>query len=426
MKPITNQISRRLGGLVTVVVLLSARLTGAADTSAWEAARFKTSGFFNLTPGAVGEQHHVPDHSVVGLVPEADLELTPQTRFFGTTVATRVTLNASGIWLESQDTWEASVGEASLFVIGRFGRFEIGERAGFPQTLLGYATSEIAFTQAEFGPESGRRLDPSGRLPTAFLSGDLARRLDAVAYLGYAIRFYDNRSPKLIYVSPRFKGLYGAVSYAPRTEKPSEIIVARSRRLPAAPGDTFGPISSALKFDHLLQSALAYQHRSELADLALGLTYAFATPTDDDAATGDVSSLSGGVTATIQDTWTLGASATYDGLSQHGALGAQLPANPFGTVASINYVAGAWIFGGYYQYASGVSAAEVPGRDRVQIVEIGLSYLLGDHDYFGDGYHTDIKLFGSTYYYDLNNDRAGSDQASHGYVFLAGGRFSFF
>jgi hypothetical protein len=67
-------------------------------------------------------------------------------------------------------------------VIGDFGRIEIGDRAGFPQSLIGFTPSEIAFTSAEFGPDSGVRLDPNGRLPTTFLPHALADRINGLTY----------------------------------------------------------------------------------------------------------------------------------------------------------------------------------------------------------------------------------------------------
>jgi hypothetical protein len=77
----------------------------------------------------------------------------------------------------------------------------------------------IAFTSAEFGPESGERLDPDGGLPTAFAPHPLSDRINDLTYLGYAERFYNDRSLKLIYLTPRsLSGLYGAVSYAPATD----------------------------------------------------------------------------------------------------------------------------------------------------------------------------------------------------------------
>jgi hypothetical protein len=89
----------------------------------------------------------------------------------------------------------------------------VSERAAFPQSLVGFTPSEIAFTSAEFGPESGARLEPDGRPPPTFLESGLASRIDALTYLGYSERFYDVRSPKVIYISRRIHGLCGGVIF---------------------------------------------------------------------------------------------------------------------------------------------------------------------------------------------------------------------
>jgi hypothetical protein len=131
--------------------------------------------------------------------------------------------------------WSLTVPELSFFVIGDFGRIEVGDRAGFRGSLIGFTPSEIAFTSAEFGPESGARLDPNGRLPTRFLPHPLADRINDLTYLGYAARFYDDRSFKLIYLTPRsVSGFYGAVSYTPSTEISSGFELAGATRTPAS------------------------------------------------------------------------------------------------------------------------------------------------------------------------------------------------
>jgi hypothetical protein len=120
-------------------------------------------------------------------------------------------------------------------MIGDFGRIEVGDRAGFPQSLVGFTPSEIAFTGAEFGPDSGVRLDPNGRLPTTFLPHALADRISDLTYLGYAERFYDDRSFKLIYLTPRSVGVfYGAVSYTPSTDISSGFDLTGTTRTPAS------------------------------------------------------------------------------------------------------------------------------------------------------------------------------------------------
>ena len=116
------------------------------------------------------------------------MEITPEYRTAGgTVIAVRGVGNVQGRAGDSSSTYRVSAPEVSLFAIGDFGRIEIGERAGFPQSLVGFTPSEIAFAMPGFGPESGARLDPNGRLPTSYLSAGLASRIDALSYLGYGI-----------------------------------------------------------------------------------------------------------------------------------------------------------------------------------------------------------------------------------------------
>jgi hypothetical protein len=193
----------------------------------------KISGYFNLTPG--GALHGASDQtgSSVGVVPEGEIELTPQYHLDGGTIlAARAAINTNANVGQSFQTGDLLIPEVSAFVIGKYGRLEVGERAAFPQSLVGFTPSEIAFTAAEFGPESGARLDPDGRLPPTFLQSDLASRIVALSYLGYSERFYDVRSPKLIYISPRIQGLYAALSYCPRTIRPEGFqVLTRQRHL---------------------------------------------------------------------------------------------------------------------------------------------------------------------------------------------------
>jgi hypothetical protein len=138
---------------------------------------WKPSGFENLVIGGASQGRG----GEAGGSSESEVELTPQYKTkSGTVFAARGVLNlqaASNVSGTSSD-WNLTVPELSLFGIGHFGRIEIGDRAGFPQSLIGFTPSEIAFTSAEFGPESGERLDPNGGLPTVFLPHPLADRIN--------------------------------------------------------------------------------------------------------------------------------------------------------------------------------------------------------------------------------------------------------
>ncbi len=342
---------------------------------------------------------------------EGEVQATPQYQLpSGTKLAVRAVIGAQGGARPGDAPSALAVPEISAFAIGSFGRIEVGVRAGFPQSLVGFTPSEIAFTVAEFGPESGARLDPDGRLPTALLPESVAGPINGLTYLGYAARFYDDRSFKLIYLTPRSKqGLYGAISYTPSSDQPGGFRLA---------GSGAGP--QALGVRDLVQAAALWTRRSEVVDITLGASWSHAAETTTGLSR-RVDSVSGGITATFQDRWTLGLSATYDGLSERKTGGA-----PFGVVASANYVSGPLIIGGYYQHAE--APAQISGRDTVDIGEVGASYLVDrNHDLLGAGPYTDIRLFASLYRFALRRTAlAGPPQDSTGVVLLSGVRFSFF
>jgi hypothetical protein len=404
---------------------------GSAQSAGSE-FQVKISGYSNLTLGALEGGHGDDRAGRFGFLSEGEVEVTPQFRTSdGTAFALRAALNGTALTGRYDVPQRLSIPEVSAFAIGSFGRIEIGERAGFPQSLVGFTPSEIAFTVAEFGPESGARLDPNGRLPTTFLDPAVAGRIDALTYLGYAARFYDDRSPKIIYVSPRFEGgFYGALSYTPRTVEPNGFNLAE--RGGGGGSSRFGSAANLGEFEHVVQSALVYNRRTETLDLSVGATFSHASTGKNAPAflrDLDTNSLSVGVSATLNDTWVLGASLTYDGFSPERAdLAPNLRSVPFGVVASLNYVAGPWIFGGYYQHSEAASRTVEPRRDRVDIGEVGISYFLDhDHDLVGAGVYTDLKLYASVYHYSFQSDGAdGSGDRSEGTVFLAGVRFSFF
>jgi len=390
----------------------------------------KLSGFENLVGGGatfgLGEG--------TGGSTESEIEVTPQYKTAsGTVFAARGVLNllAESNVSGSSSAWSLTVPELSLFAIGDFGRIEVGDRAGFPQSLIGFTPSEIAFTSAEFGPDSGVRLDPNGRLPTTFLPHALADRINGLTYLGYAERFYDDRSFKLIYLTPRsVSGFYGAISYAPSTDISSGFNLAGNTRTPASGLED--AISSGV-FRNIVQAAVVWTHRTDTVDLSAGLTYSYArgsvgslhNPTVPES-----NSLSGGISATLYDAWTFGLSGTYDGFSTQPTDSSAKPSSvtPYGVVASVNYVKGAWTFGGYYQHATADSLTPQSSRDTVDIAELGVSCLIDkNHHLLGMGNYTDVKLFASVYYYRFRGTQFSNVRTDqNGAVFIIGGRFSFF
>jgi Gram-negative porin len=419
--------------LITIVGLTLSVLSVTSTADAADAFGLKISGYFNLTPGGVLHGADGQTGSSVGIVPDGEIELTPQYRLEdGTILAARVAINTNADVGQSFQSANFSIPEVSGFVIGEWGRFEVGERAAFPQSLVGFTPSEIAFTAAEFGPESGARLDPDGRLPPTFLQSRLTDRINALTYLGYSERFYDVRSPKLIYISPRIHGFYAAVSYCPRTVRSEGFQISHTATPSGTAGDLLAEPANLSAFNNLVQTALVYDRRTQDVDLTVGTTFSHASPGDDTPVYlghKDENSINAGITTTFQDTWVLGASANYDGFSgTRPGMPPALRRDPFGIVGSINYVEGPWVLGGYYQYATAPSTTTAPARDQTQIVEIGLSYLLDqNHDLLGKGFYTDLKAYACAYYYDFETDSTRSgNRYANGAVFLGGIRFSFF
>ena len=377
----------------------------------------KISGYGNI----VGTRSADDPHADAGALSEAEIELTPQYRTeSGIVLAARSALGIGGAASEPRSSWRLSVPEASVFAIGDFGRIEIGERAGFPQSLVGFTPSEIAFTSPGFGPESGARLDPDGRLPTGFLPAALGARIDALSYLGYAARFYSDRSFKAIYLTPRSRsGFYAAVSYTPETNRPTGYGIAGSERVAA--GTQSQPADPG-RYTDVVQAAIVWNQRTEAIDLSIGATYSHAQGTDT-ARDRRSDSFSGGVTATWHDSWTVGLSATVDDAARRTGV----RDTPYGIVASADHVSGPWVFGGYYQHATADSQADLPTRDIIDIGEVGLSYLVDqNHDLFGNDVHTDAKLFASVYAYGLRSKTDAFATRQRGQVFLIGARFSFY
>jgi hypothetical protein len=420
------------GAFIGIIGAIVSLLLVTRSAEAANGFDLKLSGYFNLTSGGMLHGASGQTRSSVGVVPEGEIELTPQYHLEdGTIFAAGVAINTNSDVGESFQSGDFVIPEVSAFVIGDYGRFEVGEQDAFPQSLVGFTPSEIAFTAAEFGPESGFRLDPDGRLPPIFLQSGLASRIDALTYPGYAERFYDVRSPKLIYISPRIHGFYAAVLYCPRTLRPEGFQIAHTPA-PSGTSDPFDNAASLSAFNNLVQAAVVYIRRTQDVDLTVGTTFSRASPGADTPtylSHKDANSINAGITTIFEDTWVLGASANYDGFSgTRPGMPPALQRDPFGTIGSINYVEGRWVLGGYYQYATAPATTAAPARDQIQIGEVGLSYLLDqNHDLLGKGNYTDLKAYTSAYYYDFKTDsNATRSGYANGAVFVGGLRFSFF
>lgn len=281
--------------------------------------------------------------------------------------------------------------EASLLIFGRGGRLEIGDRQGLPDVLLGYAPNNFTFTGAEFGPASGPSLDPGGGLQAAFLNRSLAAQIRELAVLGFAASLSDDRSGKILYVTPKAKGWLGGLSYASNATDP--------------------------RFTDLLQAGLTHDSYWGENVLHVGGSYSFARAdrrlTDNGAARRDLHSVNVGATLVLNYDWMLGASVTYDGTSgiARSAVAGTSQSDAWGAVVSLNYNAGPWTAGAFVQRSRRAGDTDHAGSDALTAFEAGLSYRIS----------TKVRLYGAWYAFDFD-DEGGTrrEDRHHGQLVLLG------
>ena len=273
--------------------------------------------------------------------------------------------------------------EASLLIFGHGGRLEIGDRQGLPDVLLGYAPNNFTFTGAEFGPASGPSLDPGGGLQSAFLDGSLAAQIRELAVLGFAASLSDDRSAKILYVTPKAKGWLGGVSYASNATDP--------------------------RFTDLIQAGLTHDTYWGENVLHVGGSYSFARADHRFVEPGislrDLHSVNLGATLVVNYDWMLGASVTYDGTSgiARPAVGARSPSNAWGAVVSVNYNEGPWTLGAFVQRGEREGDTTRAGNNALTAFEAGLSYRVS----------TKVRLYGAWYAFDFDEEGGSRPEDRH-------------
>jgi hypothetical protein len=259
--------------------------------------------------------------------------------------------------------------EASVLLFDGHGRVEIGERMGLPDVLTGYAPNNFQFTSAEFGPASGPSLDPAGGLQTGFIPGALAEQIGALASLGSTAALFDDRSAKILYVSPKKRGWLLGASYARNADDAA--------------------------VSQLFQAGITHESYRQQDTLRWGATYAHGRAEAASTSTRDLNSLGVGVSLTLHEEWMVGFAASYDGTSRLPEIAAGSFASPaWGVTASVNFNSGPWTIGGYCQYATNEGNTVVAPNDRLVALEIGASYR----------FTTRLRLFGAWYRFDLDDD----------------------
>lgn len=283
---------------------------------------------------------------------------------------------------------EFRVSEVSALLFGSAGRLEIGKRMGLPDVLTGYAPNSFTFTVAEFGPPTGRSLDPGGGLQTQFLRGALRMRLEPIASQGVTASQFNDQSTKVLYVLPKNNGWLGGVSFATNAEDS--------------------------RFDRLAQVGVVHESYWHQNVWRWGGTYAHARADQGGQGSGlrNLDSVGLGTSLTLDDSLDIGIAASYDGLSgtPRGQIGNDI-APAWGATASINYNSGPWTVGGYYQRARTAPVGIQAGNDRLSAFELGASYR----------FTTRLRLYGAWFFYDLANSHR-DPVSGRGSVFTLGFR----
>jgi hypothetical protein len=366
-----------------LVLTISSQCVQAQIVINQPAAMITIEGYGNLTGGgtvgAAGNQGSAPETIAFDGAARVLARFTNPT---GPNIGVRVVAEGSSDKLR--------VSEASLLLFGSGGRLEIGKRMGLPDVLTGYAPNSFTFTTAEFGPPTGRTLDPGGGLQTQFLRTALRSRLESLAARGVTASLFNDESAKILYVLPKHNGWLAGASFS----------------LNAEDG----------RFDRLAQLGVVHETYWHQNIWRWGGTYAHARarPRDGVSSYRDLDSVSFGTSVSLNDSLDIGVSGSYDGNggTVRSATG-WIPAPAWGGSASLNYNTGPWTVGGYYQLSRESQAADAAERERLSAFELGASYRVT----------TRLRLYGAWFFYNLTNDGRGRDAfAGSGSVFTLGFR----
>lgn len=375
----TTCLKSRLFVLVLCLGALALSLVASQSAQAQivlsnEATQLTVEGFANFSAGDAGFGSHYDETRVDGgarLLGRLRFEDWPDVGF---RLAAEVDEDA------------AQLVEASVLVFGGNGRLEIGERPGLPDVLSGYAPNNFQFTSAEFGPASGPSLDPAGRLQTLFLRDELARQLDPLVSLGVTAALFDDRSAKILYVSPKKDGWLAGLSYADDADVDA--------------------------VEELLQAGVTHESYWQQNVLRWGATYARGRAATSQVRSRDLSSIGAGVSLTLHDSLMLGISASYDGRSglPSDAAGG-FASTAWGATVSVNYNVGPWTMGAYYQHATAEGSPALARNDQLSSFEAGASYRLT----------TKSRIYGAWYRFDFRDeDASAAGLTGVGNVFILG------
>jgi porin-like protein len=339
-------------------------------------AQLTVEGFANLTLASVDTADDLqnPDYGRI----DGGLRVLGRTSLgAGPTLGIRLAVEGSDE--------NARLTEASILLFDDHGRIEIGQRMGLPDVLTGYAPNNFQFTSAEFGPASGPSLDPGGGLQTGFLRGTLAQQIGPLVGLGATAALFDDRSAKVLYVSPKTNGWLAGASFARDADDAA--------------------------VEQLLQAGITHESYSRQDTLRWGATYARGRAAGAPIANRDVNSFGVGASVTLHEVWMIGLAASYDGASRLPEnAGGSFASPAWGATASVNFNTGPWTIGGYCQYASSEGDTALAANDRLVATQIGASYR----------FTTRLRVYAAWYRFDFDDDERNASTV--GNVFLLGAR----
>jgi hypothetical protein len=344
-----------------IVGVLAAGPATAQVVRQYDDLQVTLEAYANATAGSAGEERGFTDAQGAD-----DTRFDAAVRLLVRTQARDSVNWGARVVVEHLAGQDVELAESSVLLFGRQGRLELGQRPGLPDVLTGYAPNNFAFTSADFGPASGPSLDPGGTLPTTFITPGLARSIDGLSVLGATASLGDDRSTKLVYVSPKSHGWLAGVSFAPDADDP--------------------------RYRQLVQAGLVKEWYWSQNVLRIGGSLSEAAGTHGYS---DLVSVNVGASATLFDSISIGLAVTSNGDSGLPRTAVQR-SSAAGATVSLNYNRGRWTVGGYLQRATAEGDTDRIGNDRLDVGEIGVSWRYDPH----------WRLYGAVYAWGFDDEAA--------------------
>ncbi len=182
-------LTSTIGAIMALLVF--ARSAGAAN-----GFELKISGYFNLTPGSVLHGAGGQIGSSVGVVPEGEIELTPQYHLEGDTIlAARIAINTNADVGQSFQSGDLLIPEVSAFAIGTYGRSSLSGRTDDSKSANALRFRRVSSGSLPLRSPSRLPSSAPSREPGSTPTGDyrqpsckVASRAESTLSLTWAIR----------------------------------------------------------------------------------------------------------------------------------------------------------------------------------------------------------------------------------------------